>query len=230
MPNIGIPTWEQLEAGRWVIIGIVAYLLFLVSLYLVLKITSRKPIAGIGQFLTYQSFLVPLFLPLDILRPPWWRKKWLKRAGVTEGHVMLEEGFGMGTSPILAARMVGPSGKVYALDNMPLNVAVLWFRAKIRRLKNLKVILSDAKVTGLPNESVDVVFSCDAFHEFPDKGGTLKELYRILRPGGVLAIWDETEKKVAEVSKLAADLGLFSLVEQDKKFRKLGKTTLKPKE
>ena len=129
----------------------------------------------------------------------------------------------MGTSPIIAARMVGPNGKVYALDVMPLNVAILWVRAKLRRLRNLNVILADAKYTGLPDKSVDMVFTCDAFHEFPDKQGTLRELYRVLKRDGTLIILAETLKKAKKFVRLVNETGLFSLAEQDGKFCKFQK-------
>jgi ubiquinone/menaquinone biosynthesis C-methylase UbiE len=70
---------------------------------------------------------------------------------------------------------------------------------------------------------VDVVFIADAFHEFPDKQGTLMELHRILREDGVLSILEDTQGKAKKAAALAKDSGLFSLVEQDGKFRKFQK-------
>lgn len=131
----------------------------------------------------------------------------------------------MGTSPILAARMVGHKGVVYALDNEPLHVAILWLRAKLRGLRNIKLILSDAKVTGLPSESVDVVFICDAFHEFGDKQGTLKELHRVTKAGGTLSIWEESEGKMRKFTTLITSTNLFTVIDQDKAFRRFQKVT-----
>lgn len=191
-------------------------------LYLVPKWVFSKPLPVRLGYLSY-SLIVPLWLIMELMRPPWWRRKWLERSGVREGLVVLEEGFGYGTSPIIAAQMVGPKGKVYALDVIPLNVAILRVRSKLRQLKNLEVILSDAKYTGLPDKSVDLVFTCDAFHEFPDKEGTLRELYRVLRRDGTLVILAETVGKAKKFVRLATEVGLFSLVEQDGKFCKFRK-------
>lgn len=190
--------------------------------YLIPKVVFSRPLP-----LRLDYLLSPLmfvwFPVMELMRPPWWRKKWLERSGVAEGSVVLEEGFGFGTSPMIAARMVGPTGRVYALDVSPTSVGALWFRAKLYRLENLEVILAGAKHTGLPQNSVDVVFIADAFHEFPDKQGTLMELHRILREDGVLSILEDTQGKVKKAAALAKDSGLFSLVEQDGKFRKFQK-------
>jgi ubiquinone/menaquinone biosynthesis C-methylase UbiE len=127
----------------------------------------------------------------------------------------------MGTSSITAARLVGIRGKVYALDNEPLHVVTLWLRAKMRLLKNLNVFLSSADSTRLPAKSVNVVYISDAFHEFP-KERTLDELHRVLKPGSILAIWEEHEKKaVTKTLKQASEHGLFFFVEQEKGFYKL---------
>jgi len=116
--------------------------------------------------------------------------------------------------------------KVYAIDNEPVHVIILWLRAKIGWLKNLKVFLSGAESTGLPDGSVDVAYISDAFHEFPKKR-TLEELYRVVKPGGILAIWEEHEKKgVTQALKLANEQGLFSFVEQEKGFYKLQRGSL----
>lgn len=112
-----------------------------------------------------------------------------------------------------AARMVGQRGVVYALDNQPLHIAILWFRTRLRRLRNIKLIFSDAKVTGLSNESIDVVFVCDAFHEFGDKKGTLEEFHRILKAGGVLSMWGENEGKMKKLATLITSTILFTVID-----------------
>jgi len=130
----------------------------------------------------------------------------------------------MGTSSIVAARIVGPEGMVYALDNEPVHVLILWLRANIRWMKNLKVFLSSADSVSLPDEIVDVVYASDSFHEFPMER-TLQELYRVLKPAGILAIWEEHEKKdVTNALNQAAERGMFLFIEQEKGFYKLKKT------
>lgn len=213
--------WQEFTTGHWVITGIIGFHLAVTVLWIVFKIIWGKRVAPWWFFIGYSGFLL-IFWPFsEIYRNPRWRRKWLQRAGVKEGDVVLDEGFGMGTSSIAAARLVGPRGKVYALDNEPVHVVILWLRAKMRLLKNLNVFLSGADSTRLPNDSVDVIYISDAFHEFP-KERTLDELHRVLKPGGILAIWEEHEKKaVTRTLKQASERGLFSFVEQEKGFYKL---------
>lgn len=216
-----MPQWQELSPLEWVGVGVVAYHLAFTILWIIFKIIWGRRVAPWWLFIGYSGFLL-IFWPFsEIFRNPRWRRKWLQRAGVKEGDVVLDEGFGMGTSSIAAARLVGTRGKVYALDNEPVHILILWLRAKMRLLKNLKVFLSSADSTRLPSGSVDVVYISDAFHEFP-KERTLTELHRVLKPGGILAIWEEHEKKaVTKTLKQASERDLFSLVEQEKGFYKL---------
>ena len=216
-----MPQWQELSLLEWVGVGIAAYSVIFTILWIISKIVWGRRVAPWWLFIGYSGFLL-IFWPFsEMFRNPRWRRKWLQRAGVKEGDVVLDEGFGMGTSSIAAARLVGPRGKIYALDNEPLHVVILWLRAKVRLLKNLNVFLSGADSTHLPDGSVDVVYISDAFHEFP-KERTLDELHRVLKPGGILAIWEEHEKKaVTRTLKQASERGLFSFVEQEKGFYKL---------
>jgi len=218
--------WQQLDPKAQLVIAIIiSYLLLLTLTWFSIKFLWRKPIAPLWLYLIYSSVLL-LFWPfIEIGRHSRWRRKWLIKSGVKEGQTFLEEGFGMGTSPILAARIVGHKGVVYALDNEPFHIAILWLRVKFRGLRNIKLIFSDAKVTGLPSESVDVVFICDAFHEFGDKQGALKELYRVLKPDGVLSMWEESEGKMRKLTTLITSTDIFTVIDQDKAFRIFQKTT-----
>jgi len=148
---------------------------------------------------------------------------WLVKSGLKEGQSYLEEGFGIGTSPILASKIVGSSGVVYALDNQPFHITLLSLRKKIRRIKNINLILSDAKETGLEDSSIDTIFICSAFHEFADKKNISLELYRILKPEGSLSILEESVRSANNAKEIIESIKLFKLVERDKKFIKFKK-------
>ena len=212
-----------MQIWQWVLIGIGIYLAALVLTYLALRYIYHKRMPRIYMYIL-NSMANPLFLPLgEICRPPWWRRKWLVRSGVEKGRVYLEEGFGLGISPVLASQMVGKRGRVYALDIQPLFVVLLWVIAKVGWLRNLNLIFSDASDTGLPDGSVDIVFINDAFHEFGDKEGTLKELYRVLKPDGLLSVKEDSKRKTMNVVELIGAGDLFSLVDRDKTFCKFKK-------
>ena len=213
----------QLHPGVLMAIGILILVHILSAfIYLIPKLVFRKKLPVKAEYL-FGSLMAPFFIIMEIMRPPKWRKKWIERSGIREGIVFLEEGFGFGTSPIIASKIVGSKGKVYALDVMPINVATLWVRAKLRRLKNLNIILADAKYTGLADKSADIVFLCDALHDFSDKQGTLKELFRVLKKDGKIAILEDTIKKAKYATKLVRQIGSFSLLEQEGRFCKFQK-------
>ncbi len=210
-------TWERHEILFWILIGLSIYLFILTIIYLILRFAFHKKLGGIGLYLGY-FFMFPLWPIMEISKLPRKRKAWLIKSGLKENQSYLEEGIGIGTSLILASKIVGSNGIVYALDNSPLNIAILFIRSKIRRIKNIKLILSDASETYLKDNSIDTIFICDAFHEFPDKKNTAIELHRVLKSGGGLAILEDTVKNTNHDQKIIESIKLFKLVERDKKF------------
>jgi len=90
-------------------------------------------------------------------------------------------------------------------------------RAKKAGLTNIETILSDSK-TGLPDESVDLIWVCDVLHEITEKRAVLEELHRVLRSDGVLAIHDSMRDEI-----LSYTTNLFSLTERGDKFFKFSK-------
>jgi ubiquinone/menaquinone biosynthesis C-methylase UbiE len=137
------------------------------------------------------------------------RKNILKEVGIKPGFHVLDYGCGPGGYIIPIAKLVGESGKVYALDIHPLAVQKVQDIASKKQLANVETILSDCQ-TGLPNNSLDVVVLYDAFHHLSKSGVVLKELYRLLKPDGILSFNDHhmNESKIlAEVT----NSGLFKL-------------------
>ena len=215
--------WEKHHILFWVLIGIGIYLLVLIIIYLILKYVFGKKLGPLWLYLSYLTFSLPFWPFVEIISNPRRRRMWLEKSGLKKGHVYLEEGIGIGTSPILASKIVGKDGLVYALDNQPLHLAILFVRSKIRRIKNIRLIFSDAAETGLNDKSISTVFICDAFHEFSNKKNTVLELFRVLKPGGNLAIWDENKKNTDNAQKIIEEANLFNLIEREKVFMKFAK-------
>jgi len=145
------------------------------------------------------------------------QRKWKQFKLVKEGQTILDYGCGTGFFVIPAARIVGMRGKVYALDCFPHQLKIVEDRARKAGLTNIETILSDNR-TGLPDEIIDIVWMCDAFHEVKQRRAVLEELHRVLRRDGVLAIYDGMRGKVLSYTK-----GLFSLIGRDGKLLTFGK-------
>jgi arsenite methyltransferase len=106
------------------------------------------------------------------------------------GDVVLDIGSGSGTDVLIASRLVGPSGRVYALDMTEAMRAKL--RANVERsgARNVEVLDGNAEDIPLPNASVDVVTSNGVLNLVPDKPKAIVEIARVLRPGGRAQIAD----------------------------------------
>ncbi len=145
------------------------------------------------------------------------QRKWKQFNLVKEGQTFLDYGCGTGCFVIPAARIVGRRGKVYALDCFPRQLEIVEERSKKEGLANIETILSNNK-TGLPDESIDTVWMCDAFHEVEQRRAVLEELHRVLKREGVLAIYDGMRDRV-----LCYTTGLFSLTGRDGKLLRFAK-------
>ena len=137
------------------------------------------------------------------------RKNILKEVGIKPGFQVLDYGCGPGGYIVPLAKLVGESGKVYALDIHPLAVQKVQDIASKKQLINVETILSDCK-TGLPDKSLDAVLLYDVFHELSDPDGVLQELHRVLKPDGILSFSDHHMKE-KEMVAAVTNSGLFRL-------------------
>ena len=102
---------------------------------------------------------------------------------------MLDFGCGPGRYVLAVSKVIGETGKLYALDTAPFALEMVRQVVDKNKLGNVKTIESDCD-TGLPDEELDVVLLYDAFHGFDDQKAVLSELYRVLKPAGVLSFSD----------------------------------------
>ena len=142
----------------------------------------------------------------------------LAKYGIKErGQTVLDYGCGTGSYAINASPIVGNAGKVYAADINPFGLYAVRAKARLKGLKNVKTILTN-RDTGLPNESVDVVMIIDALHDFRGKEAIVKEMYRVLKPSGVLSIFEDVDRKIPKAIAQIEGTGLFELTARDKRF------------
>ena len=109
---------------------------------------------------------------------------------VLSGRTVLDLGSGAGLDSLLAARRVGPTGKVVGVDLCPEMVEKARRNASLLGLRNVQFMLAGIEKVPLPDGAVDVVISNGVFNLCLDKPKVLAEAYRVLRPGGRLQMAD----------------------------------------
>jgi len=138
------------------------------------------------------------------------RKNTLSEVDIKTAFNILDYGCGPGSYTTVAARLVGSSGKVYALDIHPLAIQQVQKIAAKKGLTNIITILSDC-ATGLPDEIIDVVLLFDTLHDLSEPDKILAELHRVLKPDGILSFNDHHLQGENEVIAGIAGKGLFKL-------------------
>ena len=133
---------------------------------------------------------------------------------------VLDVGAGSGTDTLTAARLVGPQGKVFALDMTQAMLAKLRGNVAQAEIENVEVIEGNAETIPLPDASVDVVTSNGVLNLVPDKPRAFAEIHRVLRPGGRVQIADIVASQPISESakanpKLWAECVVGALVEQE---------------
>jgi ubiquinone/menaquinone biosynthesis C-methylase UbiE len=117
--------------------------------------------------------------------------KIIERSGIKKEMKLLEIGCGSGAYTTFIARAVGKKGKVFALDiqqKMLDQLSGKLEEPENKDINNIRPILASAYETPFDEDSLDLVYMVSVFQEIPDKARTLKEISRILKSGGILAI------------------------------------------
>jgi len=142
--------------------------------------------------------------------------------GIQPGDTVLDVGSGSGTDTLIAASLVGGEGKVYGLDMTRAMQEKLTHNIESMGIRHVEVLAGNAEEIPLPDASVDVITSNGVINLVPDKPRAIRELFRVLRPGGRVQISDiviganeDTLAEARDIPRLWAECIVGAVTEPD---------------
>jgi arsenite methyltransferase len=149
------------------------------------------------------------------------------------GETVLDLGSGGGIDVLLSARRVGPSGKVYGLDMTEEMLALANQNKAKAGIDNVEFLKGYIEAIPLPANTVDVVISNCVINLSADKPAVMREMHRVLRPGGRIGISDivsgnelTPEQRAERGSYVGCIAGALSFEEYESQLTEAGFTNI----
>jgi ubiquinone/menaquinone biosynthesis C-methylase UbiE len=161
-----------------------------------------------------------MFIIRDTFMAPW---SILDAFGIKRGQTVVDYGCGPGSYLRRASELVGPEGRVLAVDIHELAIKAVRKRIEKERLINVTAVRADAESPFLPDKTADVVYALDMFHMVREPVVFLRELNRICKDQGFLYIDNGHQSREKARSKITAS-GVWKIVEERKRYLKCSPT------
>jgi len=138
--------------------------------------------------------------------------KILRDAGIKPGMKILDLGCGPGGFSLAAAGLAGPEGHVYAVDIQPLALRMMQKACARKGFANLSV-LHASQLGEVRDQSLDMALLYDVLHDLDEPMIVLKDIRRLLRPGGLISVKDH-HLSAEQTNELMTADGLFREVKR----------------
>jgi arsenite methyltransferase len=130
-------------------------------------------------------------------------------ANIKEGDVVIDLGSGAGNDAFIARHETGETGKVIGIDFTPAMIERARTNAEARGFNNVEFRQGDIEKMPVTANTADVIVSNCVLNLVPNKDGVIKEIYRVLKPGGHFSISDivlegELPKQIKEAAEMYA--------------------------
>jgi demethylmenaquinone methyltransferase/2-methoxy-6-polyprenyl-1,4-benzoquinol methylase len=119
----------------------------------------------------------------------WYRREVLRRCGLREGMTLVDVAAGTGLVTVAGLELVGPAGRVIAVDPSP------GMLAELRKKVSVQVIEAFAEAMPLPDAQADFLSMGYALRHVGDLGRAFSEYHRVLRPGGKVCLMEISRPK-----------------------------------
>ena len=108
--------------------------------------------------------------------------------GITPGMTVADVGAGTGYMTLRLARLVGPTGTVYANDVQPAMLRTIEARIRQQQIGNVEIVQGAEDDARLPEGAIDLALLVDVYHELRQPQALLRSVYGSLRPNGRLVL------------------------------------------